>query len=491
MELKIYNSLTRKREVFKPLNPPRVTMYVCGVTAYDESHLGHARAAVVFDVFYRLLKYLGYEVAYVRNYTDIDDKIIRRAQEEGVSCKELAEKYIKAYEEDVTALKVLPPPYEPKATDHIPEIIALIQKLIEKGYAYEVEGDVYFAVEKFKGYGKLSGRSLEEMRAGARISVSQKKRNPLDFALWKAEKPGEPSWESPWGRGRPGWHIECSAMAIHYLGETIDIHGGGLDLIFPHHENEIAQSEAATGKQFVRYWVHNGLVTVGREKMAKSLGNFVTIKQMLAKHHPEAIRLFLLSMHYRSPLDYSEKTISDHEKALEGFYETLYLLEKLQPVADEAPQSQEKALTKIENAIHNFEARFLESLLDDLNTARAIGEVFNLEKVLNHLLNMCGRKPSKRHLSLAKEAKEKIAKLVGPILGVFEEDPQKFIEEARDRALERLNIPRKEIEDLIRKREEARRQKDFVTADAIRDKLGEKGILLRDTPWGTFWKVVS
>ncbi len=491
MKLKIYNSFSRRREVFKPLDPPKVTMYVCGITAYDESHLGHARAAVVFDVFYRFLKYLGYEVAYVRNYTDIDDKIIRRAQEEGISCEELAEKYIKAYKEEIATLKVLSPPYEPRATEHISEIITLIQQLIDKGYAYEIEGDVYFAVEKFKDYGRLSGRSLEEMRAGARVSVSEKKRNPLDFALWKAQKPGEPSWESPWGRGRPGWHIECSAMAIHYLGETIDIHGGGLDLIFPHHENEIAQSEAATGRQFVRYWVHNGLVTVEREKMAKSLGNFVTIKQMLSRHHPEAIRLFLLSMHYRSPLDYSEKVVSDHEKALEGLYDTLYLLERLQPVIDKPPKSQEKELSRIEAIIQDFESRFLESLLDDLNTARAIGEVFGLERVLNQLLNMCGRRPSKRHLLLAEKAKKKIRRLVGPILGIFEEDPEVFVEQARDRALHKCNISRKEIEGLIRKREKARSQRDFATADAIRDQLGEKGILLRDTPWGTFWKVVS
>ncbi len=489
MEIKLYNTLTRKREVFSPLNPPKVTMYVCGVTAYDESHLGHARAAVVFDVLYRVLRYLGYEVHYVRNYTDVDDKIIRRAKEEGLSCQALAEKYIKSYEEDMAALKVLRPTYEPRATEHIPQIISLIERLIEKGYAYEVEGDVYFSVEKFEGYGKLSGRSLDEMRAGVRVSVSEKKRHPLDFALWKAEKPGEPSWESPWGKGRPGWHIECSAMALHYLGETIDIHGGGLDLIFPHHENEIAQSEAATGKPFVRYWVHNGLVTVGREKMSKSLGNFVTVKQMLAGHHPEALRLFLLSMHYRSPLDYSEKVVSDHERALEGFYETLYLLNRLEPVSDTPPASQEKELQRIEETIDHFEEAFLGSLLDDLNTARAIGEVFAVEKALNQLLKLCGRRPSAKHLSLAQKAQEKIQRLCGSILGLLEEDPHSFVEQARDRALAKKGLPRREIEGLIAKREEARRQRDFATADAIRDDLAQKGIVLRDTPWGTFWKV--
>ncbi|NPA48691.1 MAG: cysteine--tRNA ligase [Thermodesulfobacteria bacterium] len=489
MEIWFQNTLSRQKERFEPLAPPRVTMYVCGVTAYDESHLGHARAAVVFDVLYRFLKHLGYEVHYVRNFTDIDDKIIRRAQEEGTNAKELAERYIRSYKEDMEALKVLPPTYEPRATEHIPQIIALIERLIEKGFAYVVEGDVYFAVEKFPEYGKLSGRNLEEMRAGARISVSEKKRHPLDFALWKAEKPGEPSWESPWGRGRPGWHIECSAMAMHYLGETIDIHGGGLDLIFPHHENEIAQSEAATGKPFVRYWLHNGMVTVEREKMSKSLGNFVTIKHMLASHHPEALRLFLLSMHYRSPLDYSEKVVSDHEKALEGFYETLYLLRKLKPVAEEPPKKHRKPLEEASQAIATFEERFLKALADDLNTARAIGEMFALERILNGLLKLCGRFPSAAHLEVARKGEETVRKLAGNILGILEEEPETFIEARREAALKERGLSREEIERLITEREEARKEKDFSRADAIRDDLAEKGIELRDTPWGTFWKV--
>ncbi len=490
MEIRFYNTLSRSKERFEPLTPPKVTMYVCGVTAYDESHLGHARAAVVFDVLYRFLKYLGYEVHYVRNYTDIDDKIIRRAQEEGTSARELAERYIRSYQEDMAALKVLRPTYEPRATEHIPQIIALIERLLEKGFAYVVEGDVYFSVEKFPEYGKLSGRNLEEMRAGARISVSEKKRHPLDFALWKAEKPGEPSWESPWGRGRPGWHIECSAMAMHYLGETIDIHGGGIDLIFPHHENEIAQSEAATGKPFVRYWLHNGMVTVQREKMSKSLGNFVTIKQMLARHHPEALRLFLLSMHYRSPLDYSEKVVSDHERALEGFYETLYLLRKLKPVADSPPKKHEKALREAREAFSSFEERFLKALADDLNTARAIGELFGLEKILNGILKLCGRFPSSAHLEVAREGENTTRKLAGELLGILEEDPEAFIETRRETALERRGLSRDEIEGLIAEREKARREKDFPRADSIREHLAQKGIELRDTPWGTFWKVV-
>ncbi len=489
-EIRFYNTLVRQKVPFVPLAPPKVTMYVCGITAYDESHLGHARAAVVFDVLYRFLRFVGYEVVYVRNYTDIDDKIIRRAQEEGVTTQELAERYIRSYDEDMKALKVLRPTYEPRATEHIPQIIALIERLIQKGYAYVAEGDVYFSVEKFPEYGKLSGRSLEEMKAGARVSVSDKKRHPLDFALWKAEKPGEPSWESPWGRGRPGWHIECSAMAMHYLGETIDLHGGGLDLIFPHHENEIAQSEAATGKPFVRYWLHNGMVTVGREKMSKSLGNFVTVKQMLARHHPEALRLFLLSMHYRSPLDYSEKVVSDHEKALEGFYETLCLLKRLKPETEAPAPQHEKPLAEASKTLAHFETRFCEALADDLNTAKAIGELFGAEKVLNQVLKLCGRRPSAKHLEVARQGVELVQKLGGKLLGILEEDPEVFIEKRRNRALEEKGLAREKIEALIKEREEARKAKDYARADAIRDELGKMGILLRDTPWGTFWKVL-
>ncbi len=489
MEIKFQNTLSRKKEEFVPLAPPKVTMYACGVTAYDESHLGHARAAVVFDVLFRFLRHVGYEVVYVRNFTDIDDKIIRRAHEVGISPKELAEKYIQSYTEDMQALKVLKPTYEPRATEHIPQIISLIERLIEKGFAYVVEGDVYFSVEKFPEYGKLSGRNLEELRAGARIAPSEKKRHPLDFALWKAEKPGEPSWESPWGRGRPGWHIECSAMAMHYLGETIDIHGGGLDLIFPHHENEIAQSEAATGKPFVRYWLHNGMVTVGREKMSKSLGNFVTIKYMLARNHPEAIRLFLLSMHYRSPLDYNEKVVGDHEKALEGFYETLYLIGRLKATQEEAPQGQKPQLAKIAEEIDAFEENFLAALADDLNTARAIATLFTLEKALNNLLKLCGRKVSQEHLMLAQKGAKKATTLAGNILGILEEDPEAFIERRREKALAEKGLLREEIEALIREREKARQERNFEKADALRDKLTKAGIILRDTPWGTFWKV--
>jgi cysteinyl-tRNA synthetase len=328
VSLKIYNTLTKKKEEFAPLRAGQVSMYVCGVTVYDRGHIGHARAAVVFDIIYRFLRSLGFSVTYVRNYTDVDDKIIHRAAREGVSTREIAERYIREYEQDMEDLGVERPTHEPKATENILQIIDLVKKLVDKGFAYAADGDVYFAVEKFPGYGRLSGRDLEEMRAGARVEVDERKRNPLDFALWKASKPGEPEWDSPWGKGRPGWHIECSAMSQRYLGETFDIHGGGKDLIFPHHENEIAQSEAASGKPFVRFWVHNGFVNIDQEKMSKSLGNILAIRDLLKEHHPEALRLFLLSNHYRSPVDFSLQNMAEARISLDRFYSTLQEIDK-------------------------------------------------------------------------------------------------------------------------------------------------------------------
>ena len=328
MALRIYNTLTGKKEDFVPLHENRVGLYVCGVTVYDLCHIGHGRSAVVFDTIYRYLRYRGYEVTYVRNFTDIDDKIIKRANDEGVDFKAIAEKYIEEFNIDMGRLGLEKPSVEPKATEHIPEMIQLISILVEKGFAYQRNGDVFFSVERFKDYGKLSKRNLDEMQAGARVEIDEKKENPLDFALWKASKPGEPSWESPWGKGRPGWHIECSVMSQKYLGETFDIHGGGKDLIFPHHENEIAQSEAATGKPFVRYWIHNGFVNINKEKMSKSLGNILTLKEIFKDWHPEVIRLFLLSHHYRSPLDYSVDSLSEAKAGLDRFYTTLNSIQK-------------------------------------------------------------------------------------------------------------------------------------------------------------------
>ena len=329
MPLRVYNTLSGKKEEFKPLVPGKVGMYVCGVTVYDYCHIGHARANIVFDIVYRYLQYSNYDVTYVRNYTDVDDKIIARANERGISSQELSEEFIRAFDEDMAALGLRTPTHEPKATAYIAEIIALVEQLIAKGMAYESEGDVYYSVDNFPSYLKLSKRNMEEMLAGARIAPGELKRNPMDFALWKAAKPGEPSWESPWGAGRPGWHIECSAMSSSLLGETFDIHGGGRDLIFPHHENEIAQSEGVSGKPFVKYWLHNGFVNVNQEKMSKSLGNFFTIRDILKRYDPEVVRFFILTAHYRSPIDFSDQNLEESRLGLTRFYEALAHLDKV------------------------------------------------------------------------------------------------------------------------------------------------------------------
>ena len=481
--LRIYNSLTKKIEEFVPSNPPKVTMYVCGITAYDSSHLGHARSAVVFDVFYRLLKYLGYEVVYVRNITDIDDKIINRSNKEGIFWRDLTERYIKEYEEVTKALGLLKPTYEPRASEHISEIIALIEKLVENGLAYQSNGDVYFKVAKFPSYGKLSGRKIEELIAGVRIEVSKKKRNPLDFALWKSAKPSEPFWESPWGKGRPGWHIECSAMALKYLGETIDIHGGGLDLIFPHHENEIAQSEGATGKPFVKYFIHHGLITVNGEKMSKSLGNFVTMEYLLNRFHPEVIKAFLLSTHYRSPLDYSEQNIKNMEKAIYRFYETLYWLRKAQPLKEGLLS--EKA-RKLERSLNEFEENFISALLDDFNTALAMGHLFSFE---NEVYNFITRNPNltTEESLLLEKIDKKIKELSGKILGIGEAEPEEFWKVERTKKLQSIGKNLQEIENLVKQREKARKEKNFALADKIRDELKSFGIILKDTRTETFW----
>ncbi len=482
---KIYNTLSKKIETFIPLNPPKITMYVCGITAYDSPHLGHARSAVVFDVLYRFLQYLGYEVTYVRNITDIDDKIINRSNQEGIFWKDLVEKYIKEYEKALEALNVLKPTYEPRASEHISEIIDLIQKLIDKGLAYESDGDVYFEVQKFPSYGKLSGRKIDELLTGVRIEVSEKKRNPLDFALWKSAKPGEPFWESPWGKGRPGWHIECSAMALKYLGETIDIHGGGLDLIFPHHENEIAQSEGANDKPFVRYFIHHGLITVNGEKMSKSLGNFVTMEYLLNKFHPEVIRAFLLSTNYRSPLDYSETNIKNMEKAIYHFYETLYWLKKVKPLKEGLLSDKAR---KLERAWQEFEKKFLEALSDDLNTALALGQLFTLE---NEVYNFISRKPAitTEESVLLEKIENSIKQTAGKILGIGISDPLDFWQKERDKKLKSIGKTVEEIEKLVKEREKARKEKNFALADQIRDNLQNLGIILKDTRTETFWYV--
>ncbi len=480
MSLRVYNTLTGRKEDFEPLQPGKVGMYVCGVTVYDYCHIGHARANIVFDVIYRYLQYAGYEVNYVRNYTDVDDKIINRANERGIESRALAEEFIRAFDEDMASLGLALPTHQPKATEHIDQIIAIVQRLIERGLAYAANGDVYFAVEQFPSYLKLSKRNMEEMRSGARIAPGEHKRNPMDFALWKAAKPGEPAWESPWGPGRPGWHIECSAMSMEYLGESFDIHGGGKDLVFPHHENEIAQSEGASGKPFVKYWLHNGFVNVNQEKMSKSLGNFFTIRDILKVYDPEVVRFFILTAHYRSPIDFSDQNLQDAKAGLSRFYEALQAAAE---VLDGVPES-ETAST--EGAA--LEEKFREAMDDDFNTALAIGHLFEGVRTMNRLM---GEKKFRKKADLVaavRDLRQTVIRL-GGVLGLFGSEPAAWLEKQKLAALARLDISAEQIEELIAARRQARQEKDFARADAIRDELDAKGIELLDTPQGTSWKV--
>jgi cysteinyl-tRNA synthetase len=504
MALRIYNTMTGKKEEFIPLHDRKIGMYVCGVTVYDLCHIGHGRSAIVFDAIYRYLKYRGYEVTFVRNFTDIDDKIIKRANEQGVEWKAIAEKYIDEFNVDMGKFGLEKPKFEPKATEHIPEMIQLISTLMKKGYAYQGGGDVFFSVEKFKEYGKLSKRNLDEMQAGARVEIDEKKQNPLDFALWKASKPGEPSWESPWGKGRPGWHIECSVMSQKYLGETLDIHGGGKDLIFPHHENEIAQSEAATGKPFARYWIHNGFVNINKEKMSKSLGNILTLKEIFKDWHPEAIRLFLLSSHYRSPVDFSFDALCEVKSSLDRFYGTLEAIQK-ELKGPASPQAQSLSMgeavaprkgkgggvSAIEHArqiLDSFRAQFEEAMDDDFNTAQALGYFFDLQRHLNSLLDISKKQRAEEILAMLKEGLEYFTRF-GSILGLFQVDPTKYSNGQKKEGLRRLNLIEGEILRQIEERNLARKEKDWKRGDEIRNDLLSKGIVLEDTPTGTIWKI--
>jgi len=483
MELRIYNSRTRKKELFKPQREGEVTLYVCGVTVYDQSHIGHARSFIVFDTIVRYLEFAGYNVRYIRNFTDVDDKIIRKALEEGRSPEEIAERYIREFHEDMEALRVEKATYEPRATEYIPAIINMIKDLLRLGFAYAVNGNVYFSVEKFPGYGKLSGRNLEEMMAGARVEPDPTKLHPMDFALWKASKAGEPKWESPWGLGRPGWHIECSAMSTSLLGETLDIHGGGKDLIFPHHENELAQTEAVTGKPFVRYWIHNGFVTLKREKMSKSLGNFLTIREMLVRFHPEVIRMFLLSSHYRSPLDYTEGAIHKVEDGLTRMYTTLEHLSGYSRTAADADPPRE-----LTGALDSFQEGFYSAMSDDFNTARAIGFLFDLIKKINRFLHELPETP------IPPELKDRILqelKTAGELLGILKEDPKEFLEKIKTKRAEHYTVDVTVIQNLVDQRTLARQQKDWARADAIREELAQRKVILLDTPQGTTWKLQS
>lgn len=481
MTIKLYNTATKRKEEFVPLVEGRAGIYVCGVTVYDHSHIGHARSAIVFDVLVKYFRARGMDVTYVRNFTDIDDKIINRANELGKDTAALAREYIDSFYEDMDALGVMKPDIEPRATEYIDDMIRMIQVLIDKGFAYEVDGDVFYAVEKLDDYGRLSGRKLDDMKAGSRIDINEKKRHPMDFILWKPSKPGEPMWKSPWGNGRPGWHMECSVMSNHYLGATFDIHGGGKDLLFPHHENERAQSKAATGEEFARYWVHNGFLTVESEKMSKSLGNFILIKDALRDYHPEVLRFFLLSKQYRSPLDFAKKDVLDFQAGLIRIYRTLQRLEEvIGPNGDDSSSIQGLIEGDQEN---DFLNRFVNLMDDDLNTAGAIGIIFDKIKDLNRIMDEAGDDPSDPVRSQLKDERDALLK-AATVLGILNSAPSVFI----SRIEKPSDVDESEIEDLIKQRNDARAQKDWAKADAIRDKLQEMGIVLEDKAGETKWR---
>ncbi|HXH86465.1 MAG TPA: cysteine--tRNA ligase, partial [Nitrospira sp.] len=454
--LTLFNTLTGKQEPFESLEPKRVRMYVCGVTVYDYCHIGHARSALVFDVLRRYLEYSGYQVDFVKNFTDVDDKIIKRANEQGVSCEAITTKYIEAYYEDMDKLGIRPASKEPKATESMADIIALIAKLMKKGLAYQVDGNVYFQVEKYPAYGRLSKRKLEDLQAGARVEVDERKRSPMDFALWKHSKPDEPSWPSPWGPGRPGWHIECSAMSIKHLGETFDIHGGGMDLIFPHHENEVAQSCGATGQEFARYWVHNGFVQVNQEKMSKSLGNFFTIREIFEKSEwseavtGEILRYFLLSTQYRSPLDFSDQSLKEAKNALNGFYDLFNRL-------GEAGQGIEVGEVQLHGRIDETKRRFETTMENDLNTPVALAAFQTLRSDVNKLL---GSGLSTRGRQLARQS----FRSLGAVFGLFQLDQWEFGMKAE---AGHYQLSGEDIEAKIAERLEARKRRDFKRSDEI------------------------
>ncbi len=475
MNLKIYNTLKGQKEDFIPITPGRVRMYVCGPTVYDTSHIGHARSVVVFDMIFRWLKQLAYEVTYVRNFTDVDDKIIKKSNEIGESCTAITEKYIDEFHDEMDALNVLRPTVAPKATEHIDHIIRFIEMLIDKDKAYHVPGgDVYFSIESFPEYGKLSGRNPEDMQAGARIAVDEKKRSPLDFTLWKPAKPGEPAWDSPWGPGRPGWHIECSAMSYEYLGEGFDIHGGGKDLIFPHHENEIAQTEAAFGGQFVKYWIHNGFVDINNEKMSKSLGNFTMIKEVLADYSPEVIRLFLLSKQYRSPIDYNQDSMREVSVGLDRIYAFMARLEDAGLAGDLDDRG-------------DLWEEFTRAMNDDFNSARALAAVFEAVKKGNKCLDEANDAPSNEDKRLLNMMHSDI-KAISNILGIFMMRPAAYFAAKKEKGMADKDIDPAMVENLIAQRAAARKEKNFARADDIRDQLQAMNIVLEDGPEGTVWR---
>lgn len=464
INLKLYNTLTRKKEDFVPIEPRKVKMYSCGPTVYNYFHIGNARPFIIFDTLRRYLEYRGYEVDFVQNFTDIDDKMIKRANEEGITVKELADRFIGEYFTDAHGLGIKEATVHPKATENIDAIIGIINKLIEKGYAYNVNGDVYFRVKKFKDYGKLSHQPLENLEAGARIEVGAHKEDPMDFTVWKAKKEGEPAWESPWGEGRPGWHIECSAMVNKYLGETIDIHSGGQDLIFPHHENEIAQSEAANGVPFAHYWLHNGYINVDNRKMSKSLNNFFTVRDVAKEFDYDVIRFFMLSAHYRNPINFSHELLCQARAGLERIKNCFDSLEFLKKTASDG-----ECDDAVKKELEKFRQRFIDAMDDDINTADAISVIFDLVKYINITAD------GSQSLATAEAAQSMLCELA-EVLGIEIKDKQEFLDA--------------DIEKLIEERNEARKAKDFKRADEIRDTLKENGIVLEDTRQGVKWKRV-
>lgn len=465
--IKVYNTLNKKKEEFIPLTPGEVKMYVCGPTVYNFFHIGNGRTFIVFDTIRRYFEYRGFKVDFVQNFTDIDDKMIKKANEEGTTVKKIGDTYIKEYYQDADALNIERATVNPRATEFIGEIIKFVKGLVDKGYAYEVDGDVYFSTKKFEGYGKLSGQNIEDLQSGARISVDERKKDPMDFAIWKAQKPGEPAWNSPWGMGRPGWHIECSCMAKKLLGETIDIHAGGSDLKFPHHENEIAQSEALTGEPFARYWLHSAFVNVNNEKMSKSLNNFFTAREILERYDADVIRFLMLSAHYRQQLNFSEDLLESAKASVERIYNAIGNLENLiDEVSREEMNEEEKAYLE---SLKKYKEKYIEKMDDDFNTADAITAIFDLIKDTNTNITINSSK------ELAQKALELIRELGAP-LGMFQKSTKGNLEE--------------EIEALIAKRQQARKDRDFALADKIRDELKDRGIVLEDTPQGVRWKMI-
>ncbi|MBI6098883.1 cysteine--tRNA ligase [Clostridium perfringens] len=465
--MKVYNTLNKKKEEFIPLTPGEVKMYVCGPTVYNFFHIGNGRTFIVFDTIRRYFEYRGFKVDFVQNFTDIDDKMIKKANEEGTTVKKIGDTYIKEYYQDADALNIERATVNPRATEFIGEIIKFVKGLVDKGYAYEVDGDVYFSTKKFEGYGKLSGQNIEDLQSGARISVDERKKDPMDFAIWKAQKPGEPAWNSPWGMGRPGWHIECSCMAKKLLGETIDIHAGGSDLKFPHHENEIAQSEALTGEPFARYWLHSAFVNVNNEKMSKSLNNFFTAREILERYDADVIRFLMLSAHYRQQLNFSEDLLESAKASVERIYNAIGNLENLiDEVSREEMNEEEKAYLE---SLNKYKEKYIEKMDDDFNTADAITAIFDLIKDTNTNITIDSSK------ELAQKALELIIELGAP-LGMFQKSTKGNLEE--------------EIEALIAKRQQARKDRDFALADKIRDELKDRGIVLEDTPQGVRWKMI-